>query len=81
MSKVIDEFGNTRTEIAERIKPLESYVCSELAQVVKDLELTGEETRQLYQSVMDTINADGMGQTLRWGIKERRRQRDTIEST
>lgn len=81
MSKVIDEFGNTRPDVAERIKPLESYICNELKDIATELELNGEEIRQLYQSVMDTINAEGMEQTMRWGIEERRRLREIIEST
>lgn len=81
MSRIIDEFGNTRPEVAERIKPIDSYICNELKDIAKDLELNGEEIRQLYQSEMDTINAEGMEQTMRWGIEKRRRQRGIIEST
>jgi formylmethanofuran:tetrahydromethanopterin formyltransferase len=79
MSRVIDEFSFTKPEVAELTKGIETYVCSELKNIAKEMGLTGEEIRQLYQSVMDSINANGMEEAMRWGIEERRIQRESKE--
>ena len=60
LTKVIDEFGVTKSEVVERINTLESYSCNELKDIATELSLTDEEIRQLYQAFIDSINANGM---------------------